>query len=97
VVRHGLAGAGPTRVPAMRQRWNEHAEKRRKTMAVARITEISSSSPKSFEDAVSSGIARSAKTLRNIEGAWVKEMKVVVSNGKITEYRVNMKVTFILE
>jgi flavin-binding protein dodecin len=65
-------------------------------MSVARVTEITSSSNKSFEDAIEQGIARAAKTLKNVEGAWVQEQKVVVENGKIAAYRVNMKVTFIL-
>jgi flavin-binding protein dodecin len=66
-------------------------------MSVARVTEISVSSTKSFEDAVKTGVARAAKTLRNVQGAWIKEQKVVVSRGKITEFRVNMQVTFVLE
>jgi len=66
-------------------------------MAVARVTEIISGSKKSFEDAVEQGIARASKTLKNIEGAWVQDQKVVVEKGKIIEYRVAMKVTFILE
>ena len=66
-------------------------------MSVARVTEISASSPTSFEDALQSGIARAAKTLKNVEGAWIQEQKVVVRNGKIAEYRVNIKVTFVLE
>ena len=66
-------------------------------MAVARVTEIISGSTKSFEDAVEQGIARASRTLKNIEGAWVQDQKVVVKNGKIVEYRVAMKVTFILE
>ncbi len=66
-------------------------------MSVARVTEISSSSPNSFEEALQAGVARAAKTLKNVEGAWIQEQKVVVRNGKIAEYRVNMKVTFILE
>jgi dodecin len=66
-------------------------------MAVARVTEITSSSKKSFEDAVETGIARAHETLRNVSGAWIQDQKVVVTKGKITEYRVNMKVTFILE
>lgn len=66
-------------------------------MSVARVTEISASSKKSFEDAIQHGVARAAKTLRKVEGAWVKEQKVCVENGKITEYRVNMQVTFVLE
>jgi flavin-binding protein dodecin len=65
-------------------------------MSVAKITEISASSSKSFEDAVKSGISRADKTLRNVSGAWISEQKVVVEGGKITEYRVHMRVTFIL-
>jgi flavin-binding protein dodecin len=65
-------------------------------MSVARVTEIISSSKKSFEDAIEKGIARAAKTLKNVEGAWVKEQKVMVKNGKIVEYRADLKVTFIL-
>jgi flavin-binding protein dodecin len=65
-------------------------------MSVARVTEVISSSKKNFEDAVEKGINRAVKTLRNVEGAWVKSQKVIVKNGKISEYRVNLKVTFIL-
>jgi hypothetical protein len=66
-------------------------------MSVAKVTEIIASSPKSFEDAVQTGIARAHKTLKNVRGAWIAEQKVDVENGKITEYRVTMRVTFILE
>ena len=66
-------------------------------MSIAKITEISASSPKSFEDAVQSGIARASKTLQGIEGAWISEQKVIVKQNKITEYRVSMRVTFILK
>ena len=66
-------------------------------MSVARVTEIIASSPKSFEDAVASGIARATKTLQNVKSAWVKDQKVVVENGKITEYHVGLMVTFILK
>jgi flavin-binding protein dodecin len=66
-------------------------------MTVARVTEISASSPKSFEDAVQEGVARAAKTLRNIRGAWVKEQRVDINDGKITEYQVNLMVTFVLD
>ncbi|HHI69791.1 MAG TPA: dodecin domain-containing protein [Rhodobacteraceae bacterium] len=66
-------------------------------MSVARVTEISSSSKKSFDDAVEEGIKRASKTLRGITGAWVKEQKVSVKDGKVAEYRVNMMVTFVLE
>jgi flavin-binding protein dodecin len=65
-------------------------------MSVARVTEIISSSKTSFEDAIATGIARAVKTLKNVEGAWVKDQKIVVENGKIAEYRVDLKVTFIL-
>ena len=65
-------------------------------MAVAKITEISSASSKSFEDAINTGIARAEKTLRNLTGAWIKSQKVVITKGKITEYRVLLKVTFVL-
>ena len=66
-------------------------------MSVAKITEISSSSTTSFDDAIKTGIARASKTLKNVQGAWVSEQKVVVNDGAVTEYRVNMKVTFVLE
>ena len=66
-------------------------------MAVARVTEISSTSPKSFDDAVQLGVARAAKTLRNVRGAWVKEQRVDINDGKITEYQVNLMVTFVLD
>lgn len=66
-------------------------------MSVARVTEISATSSKSFEDATNQGIARAAKTLRNVTSAWVKEQQVRVKDGKITEYQVNLMVTFILD
>ncbi len=65
-------------------------------MSVAKVVEIKSSSPKSFEAAVQTGIKRASKTLKNVTGAWVSDQEVVVKNGAITEYRVLMKVTFIL-
>lgn len=66
-------------------------------MSVARVTEISSTSPVSFEDAMKSGIDRANKTLRNVKGAWVKEQQVEVKDGEISSYRVNMLVTFVLD
>jgi flavin-binding protein dodecin len=66
-------------------------------MSVARVTEITASSTRSFEDALQEGVARAVKTLKNVEGAWVQEQKVVVRDGQIAEYRVNIKVTFVLE
>lgn len=66
-------------------------------MSVARVTEISATSTKSFEDAVANGIERASETLRGISGAWIKEQNVWVKDGKITEYKVNMMVTFVLD
>lgn len=66
-------------------------------MAVAKVTEIIASSNKSFDDAIKQGIARAEKTLKNIRGAWIKDQKIVVEEGKITEYRVAMKVSFVLK
>ena len=66
-------------------------------MSVAKVTEITSTSSKSFDDAVQSGVARASKTLQNIKGAWIKGMKVDVDSGRITAYRVDMKITFILK
>lgn len=66
-------------------------------MSVAKVTEITSSSPKSFDDAVQSGIARAGKTLQNIKGAWVNGMKIDVENNRITSYRVDMKISFVLK
>lgn len=66
-------------------------------MSVAKISEITSSSSKSFEDAVRKGISKMSETVENIEGAWVKEQKVIVENGEITAYRVTMKVTFVVK
>lgn len=66
-------------------------------MSVAKIIEISAESPSSFEDAIVQGIARASKTVHGIKSAWVKEQHVVVENNKVSLYRVDLKVTFILE
>ncbi len=66
-------------------------------MSVAKTSEITSSSSKSFEDAVRIGVRKMSKSVDNIEGAWIKEQKVVVSKGEVSEYRVTMKVTFIVK
>jgi flavin-binding protein dodecin len=66
-------------------------------MSVARVTEISAISEQGFEDAVQQGIARATKTLRNVEGAWVKDQNVMIEAGNITGYKVNLEVTFVLE
>lgn len=64
---------------------------------VGKVVEITAASPKSFEDAIALGIARASKTLKMVKGAWVKEQKVIVRDGKVAEFRVDMKVTFVLE
>jgi flavin-binding protein dodecin len=66
-------------------------------MAVARVTEISSTSTQSFDDAIKQGIARATKTLRNVRSAWVKEQRVDIRGDQINEYQVNLMVTFILD
>lgn len=66
-------------------------------MSVAKVTEIIASSSKSFDDAVENGIKRASKTLKGISGAWVADQKVTVDDGKISEYRVVLKVTFVLD
>ena len=66
-------------------------------MSVARVTEISVTSTTSFEAAVQEGIERATQSLRNVKGAWIKEQSVVVEDGKITSYQVNMQITFVLE
>ena len=72
--------------------------RREQSMSVARVTEVKASSTKSFDDAIQVGVARASKTLKNIKAAWVQNQEVLVGDGgKIMEYRVQLKVTFILE
>jgi flavin-binding protein dodecin len=66
-------------------------------MSVARVTEISATNPESFDAAVREAINRATSTLRNVEGAWVKDMNVLISDGNIIGYKVNVAVTFVLE
>ena len=66
-------------------------------MSVAKVSEISATSPKSFEDAITQGVARANQTLKNVKGAWVKDQEVTIDNGKVTGYKVILKVTFVLE
>lgn len=66
-------------------------------MSIAKVSEISSTSSKSFEDAIQQGLTRAAKTLRNIRGAWIKEQHVRCEGARVTEYQVNMMVTFVLD
>jgi flavin-binding protein dodecin len=72
-------------------------KKEEKIMSVAKVTEIIASSAKSFDDAIAQGIKRANKTLQNVKGAWISDQKVVVEKGKIIEYRVTMRVTFVLK
>jgi flavin-binding protein dodecin len=67
-------------------------------MSIAKITEISAQSPNSFQDAIQKGIERASKTIRNIQNAWIKEQQVIVNEqGRITNYRVDMKITFVID
>jgi dodecin len=66
-------------------------------MSIARVTELSAISEEGFEDAINQAVARATKTLRGVEGAWVKDMNVMIENGNITGYKVNLEVTFVLE
>ncbi len=66
-------------------------------MTVARVTEISATSDQSFEDAINIGVNRATSTLRNVEGAWVKDMNVMMENGSITGYKVNLAITFVID
>ena len=66
-------------------------------MTVARVTEITSTSPRGFEDAINQGIARATKTLRGVKGAWIKDQRVEIDGNRISEYQANLLVTFVLE
>jgi flavin-binding protein dodecin len=66
-------------------------------MSIAKIIELSAESPKSFEDAIQDGITRASKTIHGIKSAWVKEQHVVIDNGKVVLYRIDLKVTFVLD
>ena len=65
-------------------------------MSVAKVTEITATSPKSFDDALRAGVQRANKTLKNVKSAWIKDQSVIIKKGKISEYQVLLKVTFIL-
>ena len=66
-------------------------------MSVAKVVEVNASSTKSFEDAIQTGINRVTETVKNVQGAWINEQKVVVKDNKIAEYRVNLKISFLVE
>jgi flavin-binding protein dodecin len=66
-------------------------------MAIARVTEISATSTTSFDDAIQQGVARATKTLRNVKSAWIKDQRVEISGDRVTEYQVNLMITFVLD
>ena len=66
-------------------------------MSVARVTEISATSETSFEDAIQQGVTRATSSLRGVEGAWIKDQNILIENGNVVGYKVNMEVTFVLE
>ncbi len=65
-------------------------------MTIARVTEITASSKKSFEDAARNGVSRASKTLKNVSGAWIKDQELGIKDGEVSEYRVKLKITFVL-
>lgn len=66
-------------------------------MAIAKVVEVNSSSIKSFEDAIQSGITKVTETIKNVQGAWINEQKVIIKDNKIVEYRVNLKISFLVD
>jgi hypothetical protein len=76
---------------------SRQAKREENLMSVAKITEITSTSKKSFDDAIQSGIRRASKTIRGISGAWVADQEAVVKDGKVVEYKVRLKLTFVLD
>jgi dodecin len=98
-LRRGIpAGVHGMRAKGGRRDGEKHNSPRTEgSMSVAKVSEVSSTSTKSFEDAVQQGLARASKTLRNIRSAWIKEQHVRLDNGRIVEYQVNMMLTFVLD
>ena len=94
----GLLVAIPLITVFYRRRRSEAARNKGKsTTSVARVIELSATSEESFEDAIDRGVKRATSTLRNVEGAWIKDMNVLIENNEVTAYKVNMAVTFVLE
>jgi hypothetical protein len=89
-------GVGDIIKEGLHPRSSELLSGKEAVMSVAKVIEITAMSPKSFEDAIQAGIKRAATTVKDIRGAWIKEQKVIIKDGKITEYRVHMNVTFLL-
>ncbi|MCA9035330.1 MAG: dodecin domain-containing protein [Planctomycetaceae bacterium] len=80
----------------MKDKAKKTSKKQKATNTVARVTEVIASSPTSFDDAVQAGIERACQTLENVTGAWVQDQKVDIQDGKISSYRVTLKITFVL-
>lgn len=101
LVSSGQDRRPPAQAPAVDVTENEQPGptriERRTPMAVARVTELSATSPDSFDDAITQGVTRATKTLRNVTSAWVKEQRVEIKDNRIVEYQVNMLVTFVLD
>lgn len=74
-----------------------HEKSKGKYMSIAKVVEVNSSSTKSFEDAIQTGIAKVTETVKNVQGAWINEQKVVVKDNQIVEYRVNLKISFLVD
>lgn len=83
--------------PTVRLALEKEVSNEEDTMAVAKVIEINAASNESFEDAINAGISKASETVHNIRGAWVKEQQVTVDEGKIAEYRVDLKLSFVLD
>jgi flavin-binding protein dodecin len=77
--------------------FRESSREKERSMTVARVTELSATSDQNFEDAINQAVSRATSTLRNVESAWVKDQNVLIENGNITGYKVNVAITFVLE
>ena len=94
---HDSGPAGDARSAMIRAGGPQQPQTKEKAMTVAKVSEITSTSTKSFEDAVERGIKRASKTLKNVTSAWIADQEVEIEKGKVTGYRVRMRVTFVLE
>ena len=92
----GLCAAGP-HIRQVTKLCKLECKEAQIPMSIARVTELSATSETSFEDAINQAVARATKTLRGVEGAWVKDQNVMIENGNITGYKVNVEITFQLE
>ena len=93
----GLLLVGTLLTAIYRRSRSKAARKKGKTTTIARVTELSATSDQNFEDAINQGIERATSTLRNVEGAWIKDMNVIIENNEVAAYKVNTAITFVLE